>query len=198
MMVTDTTCTAVWILIHQIMKKLQRSMICSRSYIHAVRLVIDIISIAIVQLTLCEGFKGWQISLPSKLKPVICVFQQKQIDMDHGWANQLNNSCTNDQWWWIDYSNTAITAFGQLIQQIFNNLSTIHIYLICGVYLCRLCNIIINNIVKWFTIHYEIIYFPTTDFGDFPTFVGCPYKTIIINYNNYINQCGLYTKFKCV
>ena len=46
--------------------------------------------------------------LVSKLKPILCVFQQKQIDMDHGWANQLNNSCTNDQWWWIDYFNVAI------------------------------------------------------------------------------------------
>ena len=52
--------------------------------------------------------------LDSELKPILCVFQQKQVDMDHGLAGQLNNSCTNDQWWWIDYSNVAITAYDQL------------------------------------------------------------------------------------
>ena len=135
--------------------------------------------------------------LDSELKPILFVFQQKQVDMGHRLTGQLINSWNNDQRRCIDYTNVAITAFGQPIQQIFNNLSTINILLICINYLCRLCNIINNNIVNWFTIHYEIIYFPTTDFGDFPTFLGCPQKTIIINYNNIINQCGLHTKFKC-
>ena len=60
MMVTDTTCTAVWILSHQIIKKLQRSVICSRSYIHGVRLVNDIIRIAIDEPTWSDGLHSWR------------------------------------------------------------------------------------------------------------------------------------------
>ena len=119
--------------------------------------------------------------LDSELKPILFVFQQKQVDMDHRLTGQLINSWNNDQRRCTDYSNVAITAFGQPIQQIFNNLSTINILAIYNVYVCKLCNRINNNIISWFITRWEIIYFQWVDFGNFPIFEGCPQKTIIIN-----------------
>ena len=81
----------------------------------------DIIRIAIDEPTWSDGLHSWQSNrLDSELKPNLFVFQQKQVDMGHRLAGQLIRSWNNDQMWWIDYSNIAITAYGQLNLQISN------------------------------------------------------------------------------
>ena len=65
--------------------------------------------------------------LDSELKPILLWFQQKQVDMGHRLSGQLTNSWNNDQMLLIDYSNIAITAYGQFNLQISNNLLTINI-----------------------------------------------------------------------
>ena len=91
----DTTCTALWIILHQIIKKLQRSVICSRSYIHGVRLVNDIIRIAIDEPTWSDGLHSWRsIDLIQSWSQSYLCFNRNRLIWVTDWQVNLSTAET--------------------------------------------------------------------------------------------------------
>ena len=121
----DTTCTAVWIILHQIIKTLQRSVICSRSYINRVRLVNDIIRIAIDEPTWRDGLHSWQSIdlIQSWSQSYVCFNRNRLIWIMDGQINlpiaetMINRGGITMQIWLIVI----------IVNIISSNLSTINI-----------------------------------------------------------------------
>ena len=82
----NRTCTSVWILLHQIKGKSQRTLICCWSRVHGVRLVKDIIRVAIDEPTWSDGLHSWRsIDLIQSWSQSYLCFNRNPHDRATGW-----------------------------------------------------------------------------------------------------------------